>query len=153
MGFFGHIAVARTHGPYTGEAAAVLHETDHGDGWWWIQFDGEAKGLLTELVAATGAPVITAYVLDSDVADVTALTPAGERFHTYLHAATAEQMGAPALTQTPAEVLRAALTWSAEAGLIADPQGVEEALTMHSVFAEETFDELVTALGVPVQSS
>jgi hypothetical protein len=105
--------------------------------------------VLSELVAATGAPAISAYVLDSDVADVQALTPDGQRWRTYLHPDVAESYGAPALSQTPDEVLTAALEWSGQAGLTADADAVRQALAAHYVGAENTFDELVTALGVP----
>lgn len=46
-------------------------------------------------------------------------------------------------------MLQAALDWSARAGLTADADAVRQALVARCVEAQETFDELVTALGVP----
>jgi hypothetical protein len=148
MGYSGRILVARTGGPYAGPAP-VLWEDDRGSGWRWIQLDGDAPGALGELVAATGAPAISAYVLDSDLADVEALTPDGQRWRTYLHPATAESYGAPPLSQTPDEVLQAALEWSGQAGLAGDADAVRQALVAHHTEAEEALGELVAALGVP----
>ena len=105
--------------------------------------------MLSELVAATSAPAMWAYVLDRDVADVEALTPQGRCWRTYLHPDVAERCGAPPLRQTPDEVLRAALEWSGEAGLAADADAVRLALAAHHVEAGDALDELVTALGVP----
>jgi hypothetical protein len=148
VGFSGHIVIARTGGPYPGDAAPVLFEQERAGGWRWIQFDGSAPEVLSELVTATNAPAVSAYVLDSDLADVEALSPDGERWRTYLHPEVAERFGAPPLSRTPDEVLRAALAWSRQAGLPADPDAVREALAAHNVEAEETLDELVTALGI-----
>ncbi|MFF5076055.1 hypothetical protein ACFY36_03315 [Actinoplanes sp. NPDC000266] len=148
MGFSGRIIVARTGGPYKAGAVPVVWEEDRGDGWWWIQLDGDEPGALAGLVAETGLPALWAYVLDSDVADVEGLTPAGRRWRTYLHAEVAEQFGAPPLEQSPGEVLAAALEWAAQAGLTADPAAISEALGAHNVEAEETLGALVTALGV-----
>jgi hypothetical protein len=151
MGYSGRIVVARTGGgPYAGAGAPALFEQDLGAGWHWIQLDGDAPGVLSEMVTLTGAPAISAYVLDSDVADVQALTPGGQRWRTYLHPDVAERYGAPPADQTPAEVLRAALEWSGQAGLTADEPAVRDVLTAHGESAEGTFDELVAALGVPV---
>jgi len=80
---------------------------------------------------------------------VEALIPDGQRWRTYLHPDVAEQFGAPALSQTPDEVVRAALEWSSQAGLTASADAVRRVLAAHYVEAEDTFDELVTALGVP----
>lgn len=148
MGFSGRIVVARTGGPYSGDAAPVLFEQERAGGWRWIQLDGSAPEVLSELVTATNAPAISAYVLDSDLADVEALTPDGHRWRTYLHPEAAERFGAPLLSQTRDEVLQAALAWSRRAGLPANPDAVRDALAAHNVEAEETLDELVTALGV-----
>jgi hypothetical protein len=150
VGYTGRILVARTGGgPYSGGGAPALFEDDRGGGWQWIQLDGDAPGALSELVAATSAPAISAYVLDSDVADVEALTPSGQRWRTYLHPEVAQSFGAPSLSETPDEILRAALEWSDEAGLTPDADAVRQALAAHHVEAEDTFDELVGALGVP----
>ncbi|UQU67630.1 hypothetical protein COUCH_15730 [Couchioplanes caeruleus] len=143
MGYTGRILVART-GPFPG----ALFEQERAGGWRWIQLDGDVPGALGELVEATGTPAISAFVLDSDVADVQALTPHGQRWRTYLNPDVANRFGAPPLSMTPDEVLRAAISWAAEAGLTADAVAVREALEAHHVEAEEAFEDLITALGV-----
>src|SRR5687768_2356220 len=119
VGYTGRILVARTV-TSPAVAAEVLHEREFGAGWWSVQLDGDSPGALKELVAATGAPVLSAFVLDSDCADVEGLTPSGVNWRTYLHPDTAESYGAPALEQSDEEITRQALAWSAEAGLVAD---------------------------------
>jgi hypothetical protein len=44
--------------------------------------------------------------------------------------------------------LEHALAWAAEAGLTADGEAVRTALDATNVFAEETFHELLEALGI-----
>jgi hypothetical protein len=149
MGYTGRILVARTGGAYAGGDVPVLWEDERGDGWRWIQLDGDARGALSDLVTATGMPVIAAFILDSDVADVEGLTPAGRGWHTYLHPHIAEEFGAPELPQSADEVLAAALDWSAAAGLTADPGAVRGALEAQGVEVEDVLSDLVKALGVP----
>ena len=91
---------------------------------------------------------VHAYVLDSDLADVTGLTPDGAEWHTYLHEGTAREFGAPELDQSADEVTQLAVAWSAEAGLAADAEAVRAALDAHNVFAEETLGALIKALGL-----
>jgi hypothetical protein len=143
MGYTGRILVART-GPFPG----ALFEEERAGGWRWIQLDGDAPDALSELVAATATPAISAFVLDSDIADVEALTPGGQRWRTYLNPDLADRFGAPPLSATPDEVLRAAISWAAEAGLTADADAVREALGAHHVEAEDAFEDLITALGI-----
>nr|WP_221378578.1 hypothetical protein [Actinoplanes polyasparticus] len=147
MGYSGRILVARIGGPYRGGAAPVLWESERKDGWRWIQFDGDAAGALAETVASTGMPALWAYIMDSDVADVEALTPGGQRWRTYLHPDVAEEFGAPPLVLSVDEVVAAALDWAAQAGLTADPGAVRAALEAVNVEVEETLAALVTALG------
>jgi hypothetical protein len=153
MGYTGRILVARTvvspaESPAV-EAGLVLDGGELGDGWWRIQLDGDSPGAARGLVAETGAPVVSAFVLDSDCADVEGLTPAGIRWRTYLHRGIAQEYGAPELEQSDDEILRQALAWSAEAGLTAGGDALRAALGAKNVFAEETFDELLAALGLP----
>ena len=149
MGYTGRIVVARSAEPLSGlDGAKVLTESAWPGGWRSAQLDGDLRGTLPALVAATGAPAITAFIIDSDVADVEAATPAGVNWHVYLHPEQADDYGAPELEQTPAEVVEAALTWATEAGLTANGEAVQEALDASNVFAEETFHELLQALGV-----
>lgn len=152
MGYTGRIVVARSVASPVGLpalGAEVLDVRELGDGWWSVQLDGDSAGAMEGLVAATGAPVVSAFVLDSDCADVEGLTPAGVRWRTYLHRDVAESFGAPALEQSDDEVLRQALAWSADAGLAASRGELREVLELTNVFAEDTFDELLQALGIP----
>ncbi|GAA2568904.1 hypothetical protein GCM10010435_48460 [Winogradskya consettensis] len=146
MGYTGRILVARTGKPF--EGANLLHEIDLGNGWRWAQLDGDARGALAALVEESGRPALSAYVMDSDVADVEALSPSGSGWHTYLHPDTAAEFGAPELEESADEVLMQALAWAAEAGLIPDPEAIRALLTAHNTFAEETLRELVAALGI-----
>ncbi|GAA2525861.1 hypothetical protein [Winogradskya humida] len=158
MGYTGRILVARTGKPFEDgnllgggnlfEGGSLLDEIDLGSGWRWAQLDGDARGALAALVAETGMPALWAYVMDSDVADVEALSPSGGGWHTYLHPDTAAEFGAPELDQSADEVLMRALAWSAEAGLVPDPEAVRALLTAHNTFAEETLGELLAALGI-----
>jgi hypothetical protein len=147
MGYSGRIAVVRSL-PASLHDAGVLFEKAFQDGWRSLQLDGDASTTLETLVKETGAPAMWAYVLDSDLADVTGLTPGGVEWHTYLHESTAMEFGAPELPQSGDEVARLAMEWAAEAGLVADAGAVRAALDAHNAFAEETLSELIKALGL-----
>jgi hypothetical protein len=152
MGYTGRIVVARSPRPLsqlgTIDSGDVLHESTYRGDWRSAQLDGDLHGALPALVAETGAPALSAYIMDSDVADVEALSPKGVSWHVYLHEDTALSYGAPELPATAEEVIGEAQAWSIEAGLTADPEALRAALEAHNVFAEETFDELLDALGV-----
>jgi len=148
MGYFGRITVGRSSTAIDG--VTVLEVSDLGGGWWWTQYDGNPEGGLETLVAASGAPALWAYVIDSDCADVEGLTPSGVRWHTYLHPDMAADYDAPPLSESPEEVLEQVLRWAAEAGLAADADTVRRALGATNVFVEETLEGLVVALGLPV---
>jgi hypothetical protein len=153
MGYTGRVLVARTRRSFDGSpivaGAELLHERELGDGWWWAQFDGDPDGALRALVSETGAPVVSAFVIDSDCADVQGSTPSGVHWRTYLHPSTAQSYGAPALPQSTDQVIEHAIAWSVEAGRTADPDGLREVLEARSDFAEDTLDDLLQALGVP----
>src|SRR5215218_2304814 len=121
MGYVGRKLIARSSTPLSEllgiEPGQVLGELANADGWGSTQLDNDLRDAVQRLVAETGAPALSAYILDSDTADVEALTPAGVSWHVYLHAATAREYGAPDLEQTLDEVVEQALAWSAEAGL------------------------------------
>jgi hypothetical protein len=149
MGYTGRIVVARSGQRLTETLdAAVLDEKDLGGGWQSLQLDGDLRSATQVLVDQTGAPALSAFVVDSDLADVSGQTPSGVRWRTYLHENAALQLGAPPLTTSPDEVVRQALAWSAEAGLTASEGALRAALQAHNTFAEETLDELLAALGL-----
>ena len=152
MGYTGRILVAKSDRPLAElvafQGAEVLDESAHPGGWRSAQLDGDLSGALRMVVAETEWPALTAFILDSDVADVEASTPAGVHWHVYLHQEKAAEYGAPELAHTADEVTEQGLAWAAEAGLPADGAAVRAALDAENVFAEETFDELLVALGV-----
>ena len=157
MGYSGRIVVARTEQRLAEVEAlrgiAVLDEKTYGDGWQSVQLDGDLRTATHALVAQTQAPALSAYILDSDLADVSALTPGGVQWRAYLHEDAALELGALELDTARDEVVRRALAWSAEAGLQASQAGLLAALDAHDTFAEETFDELLAALGLTIGSS
>src|SRR5690349_10213310 len=152
MGYTGRIVVAKSERSLAEltalHGAEVLDETTHPGGWRSAQLDGDLADALRNLVAETEWPVVTAFILDSDVADVEGATPAGVHWHVYLHPEKAAEYGAPELASPPDEVAERGLAWAAEAGLSADGVAVRAALEAKNVFAEETFDELLGALGI-----
>src|SRR3982751_955369 len=114
MGYTGRILVARSPRPLSELAAVdeVLDEATYRGEWRSAQLDGDLPGALPTLVAETGAPALSAFILDSDVADVEALSPGGVAWHVYLHGETAQSYGAPELPQTAEEVVGQAQAWS-----------------------------------------
>ncbi|GAA4947354.1 hypothetical protein GCM10025331_38950 [Actinoplanes utahensis] len=146
------IVVARTDRPLAGSAlvggVGVLDELAFAGGWRCARLDGELPGSLDEVVAATGAPALRAYVLDSDLADVRAAGPHGARWHTYLHPDVAAEFNAPPLEQSAEEIVAQAVAWAAEAGHTVDPAAVAAALTATGAFAEDTLLDLLKVLGV-----
>ncbi len=161
MGFWGRFlvgralpecAVLRAYGPLEVPPQAL------GDGWWQVRYhrDGPSTGAIFQALAVeTEAPVLSAYVLDSDCADVVGVTPSGRHWRAYLHEDTAEEYGAPALTHPPDELLRQVLEWAAKAELAPDPQAVAAALGARHTFVGETWAGLLAALGIaaPVSDS
>jgi hypothetical protein len=152
MGFSGEILVARSARPLAGSPAvgeaAVLFEKELGSGWRYAQMDGGAGGALAELVRLTGAPALSAFVIDSDAALVEAASPAGVSWTAHVHPEHAAELGAPELELGTAEIVERAMAWAAEAGLDADAGAVEAALGATGTFAEETFGTLLDALGL-----
>ncbi|BCY05428.1 hypothetical protein [Actinoplanes sp. L3-i22] len=152
MGYSGELLVARSAQPLAGSPAigetAVLFEKELGGGWRYAQLDGGASDALAELVRLTGAPALSAFVIDSDAALVEAASPAGVSWAAHVHPERAAEMGAPALGLGPAEIVERAVAWAAEAGLTADAGAVAAVLASANTFAEETFEELLDALGI-----
>ncbi|BEL08522.1 hypothetical protein Q0Z83_067130 [Actinoplanes sichuanensis] len=149
MGYSGGIYVAKAERPAAVGDLDVLWSKEFPDGWHELQLDGfPESSALPGLVTATGAPALVAVVLDSDMAHVQALSPAGVDWAAYLHPDNAEAFGAPPLPHSPDEIVELAVAWSTEAGLVADPEAVRAALTAKNTFAEETFTELLAALGI-----
>lgn len=146
MGYSGRVVLAR--GERWAGDADVLSRTVFDGGWAAVTFDGDPRLPLAGLVTLTGAPVLSAFVMDSDCADVMAASPNGASWHTYLHEDTALWYGAPELDQSAAEVVEVAAAWAAEAGLTPDRGALAAALDGGEVFVEDTLDSLFAALGL-----
>jgi hypothetical protein len=93
MGFWGTLVAARLERPLEELAALKDHAdrtrscADRGDGWQVGQVRGgpdDYEGVLSELMAETGHPVLGAYVLDSDSAHVVGFSPVAGRWATWL---------------------------------------------------------------------
>ncbi|SDT55544.1 hypothetical protein [Actinoplanes derwentensis] len=147
MGFSGTIVVARFEQPMAG-LSEILDEQVFDNGWRCLWLDSDSPPKPQELVAATHAPALCAYVFDSDLADVEAGSPGGRSWHTYLHPQTAEELGAPALQQPLEEVVARIVDWAGEAGHVVDATVVAQALTAENVFVEETLLNLMKVLGI-----
>lgn len=146
MGFSGRVVLAR--GDAWTSDADVLSRTAFAGGWAAVTFDGDPRLSLAGLVADTGAPVLSAFVMDSDCADVTAASPAGASWHAYLNEGTALSYGAPELDLPAAAVIDAAAAWATEAGFSPDRDALAAALDAEDVFVEDTLDTLYSALGL-----
>jgi hypothetical protein len=146
MGYTGRVVLAKSDG-WGGEAEELSREEFAG-GWLAVTFDGDPRLSLRALAERTAAPVLSAFVMDSDCADVTAASPAGRSWHAYLHEETALSYGAPELDDSTDELADAATAWATEAGLSPDREAVAETLTSHDTFVENTLAALFTALGL-----
>jgi hypothetical protein len=154
VGFTGRIVVARSDRPLselTAVRGEVLEEALYPAGWRSVTLDGVNAGPGAELpglVTETAAPALSALVMDSDLAEVRALTPGGVRWQAYLHEEVAFGYGAPRLDRSPDELVAQMVAWAVEAGRTPSEAGLRDALTVHNVFAEDTFAELLDALGI-----
>lgn len=152
MGFTGWIVVAKAEVPLSELAAlsglVVLHESSLSGGWRTAQLDGDAHRALRALVEETQMPAASAVIFDSDLGEITGLTPTGTRWNAYLNESATLGAGAPPLEHPLDEVIRRAAAWSAEARLTSSEEALREALTSHYTFVEEAFDEVVAGLGI-----
>jgi hypothetical protein len=146
MGYTGRVVLARGDG-WAGDADELSRDRFSG-GWRAIAFDGDPRLPLQALADRTGAPVLAAFIMDSDCADVTAASPAGRSWHAYLHEHTALEYGAPELDDTTDDRVGAATAWAIEAGLTPDREAIAEALAGHDTFVENTLAGLFAALGL-----
>lgn len=160
MGFWGCLTVMRGDDQPTGrwngppELVARFAAQDPpvplGPGWYLLRSGGEPGDLDTEaaaMAAATAAPALIAFVLDSDCAVVHAATPRGLRWSAVLNPDLAEDYGAPPATPVDAAVA-GAVAWASEAGLVADPGVLRAAMTDSDTFVEDLFDRLLRGLGL-----
>jgi len=165
MGFWGSFVLARAEQeslldlpPVTSRSEGLEEEVRLGD-WRLGRFEGpelaqDAGALLADLVAATGAPALTAFVLDSDAVVVDGLSAAGpwraclarEAMRGYCED-DGEDFGIyPSATAAAA----AAADWAREAGCTPDEQFLERVFATDEadLFAEDLFTSLLQALGL-----
>ncbi|GGQ87117.1 hypothetical protein [Kitasatospora griseola] len=162
MGFSGEYVLARSDRPLRELAAfAAGCAEGHSDcvteclprpgGWQTLQIHhglpGDSLRPFRQLAGSTGAPVLIARVMDSDVCEVVGLAPSGARWSTYLDPATAADYGFPELPPGAAEHIT---RWAAEAGCVADPIALAEVLAKPAdPFVEDLVFELIDACGFP----
>ncbi|MDQ6713256.1 MAG: hypothetical protein M3Z28_08735 [Candidatus Dormibacteraeota bacterium] len=159
MGFWGHLLLARDNRPLgTLREARAFGQPEHErrlDRGWSVLWVGreppDLRSALTPVVAATRAPALVAYVLDSDCAAIEALTPSGLRWTGVLKPATAADSYEAVVAQYDgaSTAVAGAIRWSREAGLTPSEADLRKALTDEPDFAEEAFDQLLVGLGVP----
>lgn len=161
MGFSGSFVVARSRQPlltlpfFSGESALRTEEkrTDcfrmlpaRGRGWQAVRVNdllADGPAWLRALVEATGSPALIASVFDSDVCEVSGLTPRGAIWTAVLDGE----------VPTPAGVALAIAAWSAAAGLKPDRVRLTRILTKKKdPFVEVLFYELLTAAGLPEEA-
>ncbi|HET7017094.1 MAG TPA: hypothetical protein VFI65_24440 [Streptosporangiaceae bacterium] len=188
MGYWGDFVLARSAGPLAELAPFVtkpgcsdghtdcLHVCEERPGGWQtVQLCHYLPGddydwWLSELVAATGAPVMIATVADSAMGQLRGLAPSGAEWTTFLDPESADAEGMLDYLSDPdgdfegepegaavQRVLDAApetadriAGWAAEAGFQADVESVRQLLVQErDPFVEDLFFELITACGLP----
>jgi hypothetical protein len=152
MGFTGCVLVGRLAGQElpTDLDGEVLHRADLVHGWQRLTIDARPSRPTTvvrHLAAESGAPALLAIILDSDCADLHAVTPDETHVHTYLHPAVAAEYGAPGAGD-PETSTAGLVSWAHAGGLTPQPAGVRAAIEATSTFVEDTLDGLLQALGL-----
>lgn len=124
---------------------------------------------LVELVRLTGAPASGAWVQDSDCVIVTGLAPGGRPWRAGLNVdaivgyaeddpeavlcpegVSAEEYGSRLRAHVP-HAAADIVAWAAAAGLTgADQAQIEDLLRSTAVFAEDTWEDILVALGFPL---
>lgn len=148
MGYWGTLIAVRSNGqerPALTDRNAELREHDgarRGDGWQVYSLPdnvifGESDGVLPQLVQESGAPVLAAYVADSDYGQLVGHSPLHGRWESWLDAKTAflferdylvmkgmakadanrqAQQIVAAFGLPPGEAAKRAVQWAREAG-------------------------------------
>jgi hypothetical protein len=159
VGNFGGLITARTTSLAELVHSAGLMTRDRGgDGAWdladrWQSASfpdgGDLEAAVTAIAETTGAPVIGAEFLDSDIGFVTAVNDPGVVWTGILDRRMAEDYGFP-LDGHPIEAaVDHAVAWSAVAGLTPDAELIRIAFTDSRVMAEELYSVLLVGLGIP----
>ncbi|MFJ5921450.1 hypothetical protein ACIQF6_02460 [Kitasatospora sp. NPDC092948] len=162
MGFTGEFVLARSDRPLRelavfatdcaeGYADCVTECTPRPGGWQTLQIHhglrSDSLQPYRQLVETTGAPVLLANVMDSDVCEVVGLAPSGARWSTMLDPVMAADYGIPEPEPGAAEHIA---RWAAEAGFAADPVALADVLVKRAdPFVEELIFDLIDACGFP----
>ncbi|HEX6349025.1 MAG TPA: hypothetical protein VF160_06500 [Candidatus Dormibacteraeota bacterium] len=158
MGYWGHLVVARSTRPLSVLREVTAFGTpqderpiDHD--WRLLRVAGSSPSLraaVAPLVAATGAPVLAAYVLDSDCAVVEGQTHIGMRWTGVLNRQiAARDYQAPVDDyDSPERAVLGAQEWSRQARLTPSEDLLRQAFTEERDSAEEIFDLLLAGLGI-----
>ena len=162
MGFTGDFILARNDQPLR-ELAFFVSGCVQGDldcvftcwprpgGWQTLQIGhgvrDDSLSAFQGLVEVTGAPILIANVMDSDVCQVRGLAPSGARWSTFLDPVKAADYGIPEPAPGAAEHIT---QWAAEAGFTADPDALADVLTKRAdPFVEDLVHELIDSCGFP----
>ncbi len=154
MGLWGSMLLTRAPVDVAeGEAvpwlAGKVAEVVTGDGGWRLVtiLGGDTPGRDQVLAAAVALdqPVLCAYVVDSDCAQVHCATPGGQVIRFVLHPHSASEYG---LTTDEAEQAAAVSFLLAWAGEAADEQQVRLAVAGELTFAEDSVRRLAVAMGM-----
>ncbi|MEY9963470.1 hypothetical protein ABIA33_001503 [Streptacidiphilus sp. MAP12-16] len=162
MGFTGDFVLARSDQPLREFALFASGCTDghldcvsscwpRPDGWQTLQVHhgvrDDSLAAFQGLVEATGAPILIANVMDSDVCQVRGLDPSGAVWSTFLDPAMAAEYGAPEPAPGAAEHIQ---RWAAAAGFSADPRALADVLAKRAhPFVEDLVFELIDSCGFP----
>jgi hypothetical protein len=167
MGFWGSFVLCRTDAALD-EVAAIasrdegLEEADHlGGGWQVGRYSGsfladDADGMLNDLIAETGAPALTGFVLDSDCIDVHGRGSRSGHWHACLARASMARYVKEDGVDFDWEFLRPqaaadrAAAWAREARLDPDEPALLDVFSRPDgdLFAEPLFYALIRALGI-----
>ena len=179
MGYWGTLIAARC-GSRTPTAlherggAEPWPEAERGDGWKVFSVDdrmagdlvvGEELDMLMAITLETSAPVLAAYIADSDYGWMSGSSPAGGAWQAWLGTRSASYFGqSPEKMLRPAMAAKRAVAWAAEAGYrsserpirqilaTARPPGISALLRLpwkRYTFVEDAYFVLLDHLGVP----
>jgi hypothetical protein len=159
VGFWGHLVAAKPGTPIdtptwltdSGLGQATDQQTLAG-GWQVFHTAGQGENLAAgarHAAAATAAPVIAAFVLDSDCAILVAAGTDGQVVQAVLNAEIAvDSYEMPEPELEPDEVADQLATWARGQGLHPDIEQLRQTLTDTAVIVEDAFTDLLAGLGV-----
>jgi hypothetical protein len=158
MGYWGYLLVARSQRSLSRLSEVRVfgqpeQEQDLVGDWKLLRVAGneppDLHTALEPIVAATGAPALLAFVLDSDCAVIRGRGPAGAQWGTVLNRELALSYdGVLEAYDTPDHGLAGAMRWAGEAGLRLPESAVNDALHAKGTVVEEVLDRLLVTFGI-----